>query len=147
MTKLASALAAALLATLTVATPAQAWTDGPHAAPEPWTPQCADGDRDTATQWAAIGDFSAPRQVTWKGGRVELHYNGTARCAWGSYAGEKAAAVYLDRSTDGGAHWTGPLGSASKGKSAYTGVFNDNSPSVSRACASPQGHLHCTDWY
>jgi hypothetical protein len=147
MTKLASVVAAALLVTVATATPAHAWTDGPAAVPA-WTPLCEDGQRDTATQWAAIGDFTAPRQVTWAGGsRVELHYNGESRCAWGSYTGAKPAVLYVDRSSDGGAHWEGPLGSRGPGESAYTGVYNDSSPYVTRACAGSQGHLHCTDWY
>ncbi len=144
--KLATAVAAAVLVTVTAATPAHAWSDGPHAATA-WTPQCEDGQRDTATQWAALGAYLAPRQATWTDGKVELHYNGEARCAWGSYTGGKPATLYLDRSSDGGAHWEARLSSQRPGTSAYTGVFNDNNPYVSRACASARGHLHCTDWY
>ncbi|WP_436531809.1 DUF2690 domain-containing protein [Actinoplanes sp. HUAS TT8] len=147
--KVASALATATLAIGALLS--QGWTDGPHAATAPWAPHCDDGQRSTAANWAATGQFVTARVVTWVDGtgfnRVELRYNSAARCAWARYNGGQPAEVYLDRSTDGGAHWVGPKGSSGPARSAYTGAYNDYRPNVARACADYRGRPHCTDWY
>jgi hypothetical protein len=126
---------------------------------------CSDGNRSQAASWAAAGNFTTPRVVTWTerhtvpnyggwGGpvgydtynyKLELRYNVSSRCVWGLYNGHSTYSVYIDRSTNGGQNWSGWLGPQS-GTSAYTGVYNDAYPYVSRACVNTNP-TRCTAWF
>lgn len=115
-----------------------------------WAPACDDGARSTAEYYASTGQFTTPRVYEWNDGtfhnKVELRYNAASRCAWGLYNG-KPGTVYVDRSTNGGASWTGWMGASGPGGSVYTGIYNDYSPYVMRACANYGGTSRCTGWW
>ncbi|MDP9829552.1 hypothetical protein [Kineosporia succinea] len=112
---------------------------------------CNNGDRGQAASWASSGQFTTPRVYEWNDGtahnKVELRYNSAARCVWGLYNGGNSATVYLDQSTNGGASWVGWIGAQGPSTSTYTGVWNDQNPTVSRACANYGGISRCTGWY
>ncbi len=132
-----------IVSALVISTPAVAAAD--------WAPHCDDGQLSTSQYWASTGQYTTPRSVGWTDGttynKVELRYNAAARCVWGLYTGGKSAQVYLDRSTNGGASWAGWLGARGPSTSVYTGVYNDYSPYVARACANYGGRSFCTGWY
>ena len=115
-----------------------------------WAPACDDGQRSTAKYYADTGQFTTPRVYEWNDGtyhnKVELRYNGNVRCAWGLYNG-KSGTVYVDRSTNGGATWTGWMGTTGPGTSVYTGIYNDYSPYVMRACVNYNNYSWCTGWW
>jgi hypothetical protein len=84
-------------------------------------------------------------------GDIHLLYYPPARCAWAiGSGGVFADDVWIDRSSDGGHTWTGPLGATSlplAGGSATTGVFYDSYPYVVRACIEDYGYYYCTAWF
>lgn len=106
-------------------------------------------------QWVnpvPANDFQVPiGRGNSTGGSVELRYYPPARCAWAyADAGAFTSDVYIDRSSDGGRTWTGPLGDTNLplfGGSANTGVYYDSYPYVVRACAVDNGKYFCTAWF
>ncbi|MDF9811016.1 DUF2690 domain-containing protein [Streptomyces sp. SPB162] len=79
---------------------------------------------------------------------IELRYNASTRCAWGRISRAQVQnQVWVDRSSNGGASWTGPMGMKhlTSGTGTYTAAFND-AGYVMRACAY-NGRTVCTGWY
>lgn len=128
---------------------------------------CVDGDRDRSRSYANTGQWRNPvPPLQWTetlyfnyfpysktyNFKLEVRYNDTDRCAYallnGAGVGDK---LYLDRSTNGGASWTGwhNTSSVTSGNtSAYTGVLRDGKGIWLRACAPrPNNVYKCTDWY
>ncbi|MFI9103385.1 DUF2690 domain-containing protein [Streptomyces fildesensis] len=79
---------------------------------------------------------------------IELRYNAATRCAWGRISRSQLGnQVWVDRSSNGGATWTGPMGMTylRSGTGTYTPAFND-AGYVMRACGY-NGKVICTGWY
>ncbi|MFC4330627.1 DUF2690 domain-containing protein [Streptomyces andamanensis] len=110
----------------------------------------------TAADTSAAGTctFAGPKTV--KTAKVdsiniELRYSTSTRCAWGRiYSADPGDKVWVDRSSDKGKSWDGPLsmtavksGSDTHTASRYDGGY------VMRACAwnDSTGHIKCTGWY
>ncbi|MGW5368021.1 DUF2690 domain-containing protein [Streptomyces sp. NPDC004009] len=82
---------------------------------------------------------------------IQLRYSTSTRCAWGRiYHADRGDKVWVDRSSDGGRTWDGPLslttvrsGSDTHTASRYDGGY------VMRACAwnDETHHIKCTGWY
>lgn len=82
---------------------------------------------------------------------IELRYSTSSRCAWGRItAADPGDQVWVDRSSNGGASWTGPLGltKVQSGTDTHTPAYND-AGYVMRACAfnDTTGNIRCTGWY
>jgi hypothetical protein len=82
---------------------------------------------------------------------IELRATGDNICAWGRISnGDPGDLVWVDRSTDGGAHWEQlsiqsiPSGS----RSTFTDAYNDNRK-LMRACgkAGNRPEVACTGWW
>ncbi|MCZ4119692.1 DUF2690 domain-containing protein [Streptomyces sp. H39-S7] len=79
---------------------------------------------------------------------IELRYNAASRCAWGRISRAQVKnQVWVDRSSNGGSTWTGPMGMKhlESGTGTYTTAFND-AGYVMRACGY-NGRTVCTGWY
>ncbi|MFJ3903747.1 DUF2690 domain-containing protein [Streptomyces sp. NPDC090025] len=99
----------------------------------------------------STANATSPRTASVDGIRIELRYSTSSRCAWGRITNaDPGDKVWVDRSTDGGGTWTGPLGmtSVSTGSDVYTPAFDD-AGKVMRACAwnDTTGNIRCTGWY
>ncbi|MBZ4318783.1 DUF2690 domain-containing protein [Streptomyces huiliensis] len=82
---------------------------------------------------------------------IELRYSKSSRCAWGRItAADPGDKVWVDRSSNGGSSWDGPLGmtTVQSGSDTHTPAFND-AGYVMRACGwnDSTGNLRCTGWY
>lgn len=82
---------------------------------------------------------------------IQLRYSTSTRCAWGRiYNADPGDKVWVDRSSNGGRTWDGPLslttvrsGSDTHTASRYDGGY------VMRACGwnDSTHHIKCTGWY
>lgn len=127
---------------------------------------CSDGSRTQAAQYAASNQFYDPVPiVSWseppivgavgnvQSYSIELRYNPVNRCAWALGYGDTLAAIWVDRSSDGGQTWAqgSHMGTRSPGTgqtTTYTGVYNDSYPYVMRACEqSDDNSIYCTAWF
>ncbi|MER7521082.1 DUF2690 domain-containing protein [Streptomyces sp. NPDC126499] len=119
------------------------------------------GGTATAAQASTVSTASAmacstsnattPRTASVDGIRIELRYSTSSRCAWGRItAADPGDKVWVDRSSNGGASWTGPLGmtTVQYGSDTHTPAYND-AGYVMRACAwnDSTGNIRCTGWY
>ncbi|MCX4783154.1 DUF2690 domain-containing protein [Streptomyces sp. NBC_01264] len=82
---------------------------------------------------------------------IELRYSPSTRCAWGRiYTADPGDQVWVDRSSNGGSTWTGPMGvtTVQSGADTHTPAYND-AGYVMRACAKNDstGTVRCTGWY
>lgn len=130
---------------------------------------CTDGDRNRSVYYANNGLWYNPvPPLHWSESywttdpagnpilrtdnyKLEVRYNAGDRCSYALLTGRGGSKVYLDRSTNGGASWTGWLGTqtvAWNNGSTYTGAFRDGKGFWVRAC-SPRGNnvYRCTAWY
>lgn len=168
--KLTAALAAlSIIAGLVLASPAAAngptCRGGSHDGSRPWAETLA---RRGQFGVARFGDgagpsgwIKAPNGVGgWSYYKIELRYDRTTQCAWALFSGQPGneffygLPVWIDRSLDRGRSMSQTfLGRTRAGWSgaAYTGVFDDASPYVVRACADirVRGRIRpwCTGWY
>ncbi|MEU9026678.1 DUF2690 domain-containing protein [Streptomyces sp. NPDC048383] len=83
--------------------------------------------------------------------RIELRYSTSSRCAWGRILNaDPGDKVWVDRSANGGATWTGPMGmtTVTSGSDTHTPAYDD-AGWVMRACAwnDTTGTVRCTGWY
>ncbi|MFD9458299.1 DUF2690 domain-containing protein [Streptomyces sp. NPDC059985] len=83
--------------------------------------------------------------------RIELRYSTSSRCAWGRiYNADPGDKLWVDRSSDGGGSWTGPMGmtTVNSGTDTHTPAYDD-AGYVMRACAwnDTSGTTRCTGWY
>ncbi len=120
---------------------------------------CSDGDRGLAASIAASNAFKEPGTATTSDGvHITLRYAPSYNCAWGLLNGEPLAGVghvWIDRSTNSGSGWAGPLGTATTGvgqSSTYTGTWNVNGFDTVRACGDSivLGRVSstvCTPWF
>jgi hypothetical protein len=121
---------------------------------------CQDSSRKQAAQYASTGRWYDPvPQESWSEivkytplfYNIELRYFPETHCVWAVAGGNLLLEVWIDRSQDGGRSWDGKLGDRTIhiGQfSTYTGVFNDSSPYVARACGTTDSvHFYCTQWF
>ncbi|MCX4546068.1 DUF2690 domain-containing protein [Streptomyces sp. NBC_01565] len=83
--------------------------------------------------------------------QIELRYSTSSRCAWGRiYSADPGDKVWVDRSSNGGGSWEGPMGmtTVNSGSDTHTPAYND-AGFVMRACAwnDTTTTTRCTGWY
>ncbi|MCM2418927.1 DUF2690 domain-containing protein [Streptomyces sp. RKAG293] len=79
---------------------------------------------------------------------IELRYSTSSRCAWGRISNSDVGnKVWVDRSSNGGSTWTGPMGMTTQqsGSDTHTPAYDD-AGYVMRACGW-NGTTVCTGWY
>ncbi|MFF5970391.1 DUF2690 domain-containing protein [Streptomyces sp. NPDC012769] len=105
----------------------------------------------TSAMACSTSNATTPRTASVDGIRIELRYSTSSRCAWGRItAADPGDKVWVDRSSNGGASWSGPLGmtTVQSGSDTHTPAYND-AGYVMRACAwnDSTGNIRCTGWY
>ncbi|MEU7020041.1 DUF2690 domain-containing protein [Streptomyces sp. NPDC046203] len=105
----------------------------------------------TGTLACSTSSATTPRTATVDTIHIELRYSTSSRCAWGRITNaDPGDQVWVDRSSNGGSSWSGPLGltTVQYGTDTYTPAYSD-AGYVMRACAwnDTTGHIKCTGWY
>ncbi|MFF0431456.1 DUF2690 domain-containing protein [Streptomyces sp. NPDC004327] len=104
-----------------------------------------------ATLACSTANATSPRTAMVDSIHIELRYSTSSRCAWGRITtADPGDKVWVDRSTDGGRTWTGPMGmtTVQTGSDTHTPAYDD-AGYVMRACAwnDTTGTTRCTSWY
>ncbi|MFG2618919.1 DUF2690 domain-containing protein [Streptomyces sp. NPDC048507] len=105
----------------------------------------------TGAQACSTSDPVTKKTATVDSIHIELRYSPSTRCAWGRiYTADPGDKVWVDRSSNGGSTWTGPMGmtTVQSGSDTHTGAYND-AGFVMRACGwnDTTGTTRCTGWY
>ncbi|MFG3343692.1 DUF2690 domain-containing protein [Streptomyces sp. NPDC048018] len=113
--------------------------------------QAAPAPAPAAALACSTSNATSPKTASVDGIFIELRYSTSSRCAWGRIThADPGDKVWVDRSSNGGSSWEGPLGmtTVQTGSDTHTPAYNDAGYTM-RACAwnDTTGNIRCTGWY
>ncbi|MFJ9575142.1 DUF2690 domain-containing protein [Streptomyces sp. NPDC101191] len=113
--------------------------------------QAAPAPGQAAALACSTSNATSPRTASVDGIFIELRYSTSSRCAWGRIThADPGDKVWVDRSSNGGSSWEGPLGmtTVQTGSDTHTPAYNDAGYKM-RACAwnDTTTNIRCTGWY